>query len=206
MSRRSRGQVGQDLFVLSEFNFKKGGFFVEFGAANGIDLSNTYLLETEFGWRGILAEPAKGWHEVLKKNRSSPIETDCVWRDSGSVLTFNEVEVGELSTIDSYSGSDAHEEVRRSGKTYKIKTISLEDLLKKYNAPNEIDYLSIDTEGSEFDILSAFNFDKYLIKIITCEHNFTNTREQVHALLTQKGYVRRFADNSQLDDWYVRSE
>ena len=52
----------QHLFDLSELEFKRNGFFVEFGAANGIDLSNTYLLETEFSWTGILAEPATYGH------------------------------------------------------------------------------------------------------------------------------------------------
>ena len=51
----------------------------------------------------------------------------------------------------------------KKGKKYRIKTISLEDLLLKYNAPVVIDYLSMDTEGSEYEILSAFNFDKYKI-------------------------------------------
>ena len=64
----SKSELRQDLFALSEVGFKENGFFVEFGATNGIDLSNSYLLETEFGWDGILAEPAKKWHEKLIVN------------------------------------------------------------------------------------------------------------------------------------------
>ena len=71
-------QLKQDLFVLLETGFKRGGYFVEFGATNGIDLSNTYLLEREFGWTGILAEPATAWHEALQRNRNAIIDTDCV--------------------------------------------------------------------------------------------------------------------------------
>ena len=77
------------------------------------------------------------------------------------------------------------------------------DLLKKYNAPKEIDYLSIDTEGSEFEILNAFDFDAYKIKVITCEHNFTPMREEIYKLLGSKGYVRKYQEFSQFDDWYV---
>src|SRR5579872_4950705 len=53
LTARSRSQIRQDLFVLSELNFKRDGFFVEFGAAGGVEDSNTYLLEEGFGWRGI---------------------------------------------------------------------------------------------------------------------------------------------------------
>tara|TARA_B100001964_G_C14239456_1_gene604201 strand:+ start:290 stop:670 length:381 start_codon:yes stop_codon:yes gene_type:complete len=64
---QSKAQLRQDLFVLSELEFKKNGYFVEFGATNGFDISNSYLLETKFNWKGIVAEPAKKWHHELKK-------------------------------------------------------------------------------------------------------------------------------------------
>ena len=89
-------------------------------------------------------------------NRSCIIETDCVWHESNSVLTFNEADLGEYSTIDAYAASDLHSQNRVAGKRYDVKTISLEDLLEKHGAPREIDYLSIDTEGSEYDILKLF--------------------------------------------------
>lgn len=46
---------------------KKMVFFVEFGATNGVDLSNTHILEKKFNWDGVLAEPAHIWHSALKK-------------------------------------------------------------------------------------------------------------------------------------------
>ena len=63
----SKAQLHQDIFVLAEHDFKSSGYFVEFGATNGHDLSNTYLLDTQFGWRGIVAEPEKSWHEASIK-------------------------------------------------------------------------------------------------------------------------------------------
>ena len=203
--RKSKSQLRQDLFVLSELDFKKNGYFIEFGATNGIDLSNTFLLENEFGWQGILAEPAKCWHQQLKKNRSAIIETNCVWSESNATLTFNEVKNAELSTVNNYSTSDFHKGKRNSGNKYEVKTISLLDLLDKYNAPKKIDFLSIDTEGSEYEILKNFDFNKYEIKIITCEHNFTPMREKVFALLSQNGYVRKYEKISRVDDWYVKA-
>jgi FkbM family methyltransferase len=200
----SKSQLRQDLFALSYLDFKKNGYFVEFGATNGVDLSNTYLMEKELGWNGILAEPATVWHKDLKKNRKCNIENNCIWKDSNSNLTFNQVAVAELSTISSYSDTDLHKEARKEGKTYNVKTISLEDLLLKYNAPHFIDYLSIDTEGSEYEILNNFNFSQYTFGVITCEHNFTLMREKIYSLLTKQGYQRVFEDLSLFDDWYVK--
>ncbi len=202
---RSKSQLRQDLFVLSRLAFKSDGYFVEFGATNGLDLSNTYLMEKELGWNGILAEPARCWHRDLKKNRSCSIETDCVWKDSNSKLTFNQVAKAEYSTINSYSETDLHKKTRKEGKTYEVKTISLNDLLKKHDAPKHMDYLSIDTEGSEYEILSHFDFSQYSFEIITCEHNYTPMREKLYSLLTQQGYRRVLEDLSLFDDWYVKS-
>lgn len=202
--KKSKSQLRQDLFVLSELNFKNNGYFVEFGATNGFDLSNTYLLEKEFGWSGILAEPARCWHKVLKENRSANIDIHCVWKESGVSLTFNEVDTAELSTINTYSESDIHKDIRKQGKKYEVNTISLNDLLSKFNAPFHIDYLSIDTEGSEYIILSNFDFTKYSFSVITCEHNFSPMREQIYILLSKHGYMRKYQNLSKFDDWYVK--
>lgn len=201
----SKSQLGQDLFVLAGTGFRKNGFFVEFGATNGRDLSNTWLLEKCFHWNGILAEPARTWHGALRANRSCWIETACVWTETGSDLTFNEAPVPELSTIEAFTGCDHHGASRQGGCSYAVPTISLQDLLDRYDAPNVIDYLSLDTEGSELEILQAFDFDKYAFRTITCEHNFTSNREAIHALLTSKGYVRVFEHLSRWDDWYAHS-
>ncbi len=200
----SKAQLRQDLFVLAECNFKRNGFFVEFGATNGVDLSNTHMLEKEFGWNGILAEPAKRWHADLIKNRSCKIDMNCVWQESDATLAFNETNIAEYSTIKSHSSADLHSEARKDGNAYDVNTISLTDLLKKHDAPRQIDYLSIDTEGSEFDILNAFDFGRYQIGIITCEHNHTEARSKIFSLLSRNGYVRKLEKLSHFDDWYVR--
>lgn len=202
-SGKAKSQLSQDIFVLSETGFKKGGYFVEFGATNGVRFSNSHLLEKEFGWAGIVVEPAKIWHEDLVKNRSCFIDFNCVWGSTGDFIEFNQTKNAELSTIDNFSNGDEHAKNREDGIKYLVPTISLMDLLKKYNAPKVIDYLSIDTEGSEYDILKDFDFDAYRFNIITCEHNFTPMREKICELLTSKGYVRKYPYLSLLDDWYV---
>jgi FkbM family methyltransferase len=200
----SQAQLRQDLFVLSELGFKRGGFFVEFGAASGKELSNTWLLEKHFGWQGILAEPAKCWHQRLAANRSCEIEHRCVWESTGERLFFDEAESAELSTISDFSAGDMHAEARKKHQTYEVTTVSLNDLLGGRPQPSSYDYLSIDTEGSEFEILSACDFIKYPFKVITCEHAYTPKREKLHRLLTSVGYVRKHENLSDFDDWYVR--
>lgn len=200
----SKAQLHQDLFVLSELDFLRNGYFVEFGATDGKTLSNTYLLEKRFAWTGILAEPARCWHKALRRNRKSLLDTRCVWSTSGKRLLFNETEIGELSTIDSFSSSDGHKAGREIGIRYEVETTSLLDLLDYHCAPRLIDYLSVDTEGSELDILSTFDFDKYSFRVISVEHNFTESRERIRALLEKNGYVRVHEWLSRWDDWYVQ--
>ncbi|QKQ25912.1 FkbM family methyltransferase [Candidatus Reidiella endopervernicosa] len=184
--------------------FKTNGYFVEFGASDGIKFSNTYLLEKEYGWQGILAEPGKIWHTDLANNRDAAVDHSCVWSSSHDTLSFTEADVATLSTISKFSDHDHHAKTRKESTTYEVKTLSLNDLLEKHNAPRQIDYLSIDTEGSEFEILNSFNFDKYEISIITCEHNFTRNREQIFNLLSRHGYRRKFTTLSKFDDWYFK--
>ena len=201
-----KSQIGQDVFALFALNWKRYGFFVEIGATNGIELSNTYLLEKDFGWTGILAEPAKVWHDDLKKNRTAAIDFDCVWRETGQKLGFTVSAVAEFSTLTDFAGKDAHTQVRIGGDTYEVNTVSLSDLLVRHNAPHNIDYLSIDTEGSEFDILETFDFNRHRISVITCEHNFSPQREKIHQLLVRNGFSRVYEGFSRWDDWFVNQE
>lgn len=200
----SKAQLQQDLFVLLETKFKYRGFFVEFGATNGVSLSNTFILEKDFGWSGILAEPSRYWKDGLRKYRNVQIEEKCLWSESKELLDFKETEMGSLSTLLKFSNEDTHKSNRKEGIIYKVETISLNDLLIKHNAPKFIDYISIDTEGSEYEILKNFNFESYTFGIITVEHNYTPMREKIYNLLIKNGYERKFTEYSQFDDWYIK--
>jgi FkbM family methyltransferase len=202
----SRSQLRQDLFVLAMLGFPRGRYFVEFGATDGIALSNTYALEKHFGWNGIVAEPAKMWHKALSRNRSCSIDQRAVWSRSGQRLEFNETVVGAVSTLERFSSSDLHAKVRASGRLYSVQTVSLSDLLDFHSAPQVIDYLSIDTEGSEAEILGSFDFSDYIFKVITVEHNFTKTRVAIKEVLEKNGYVRILEDLSSFDDWYLNRD
>jgi FkbM family methyltransferase len=195
----------QDLFCLFHLNNKVEGYFVEFGAMDGITHSNTFLLESQYGWSGIVAEPARRWRCSLKQNRTCSVDFRCVWRKSDELLEFNEPVDPGFSTLKSLSYSDYHATIRKKGSIYDVNTVSLTDLLRHYDPPRVIDYLSIDTEGSELEILNSFAFEDYEIRVITVEHNYTNRRIQIHELLTSKGYKRVFDQLSMYDDWYVRN-
>lgn len=201
----AKSQIHQDIFVLVLLDFKRKGFFIEFGATNGVDFSNTWLLESEFGWEGILAEPSKQWHHELQNNRQCHISNKCVWKSSNESIIFNEVHQSGFSTIDSFSSDDHHFLSRKKGTKYSVETVSLNDLLSSFNAPKKIDYLSIDTEGSEYDILSTLDFCTWDISIISVEHNFTYSREKIRTLLEENNYKRVLTTVSEFDDWYVKS-
>ena len=202
----SKSQIFQDLFVLHVVDSKPSGFFVEFGATNGVGLSNTHILEAKFGWKGILAEPARCWTAELQANRNCTIDTRCVWTESGKTLKFLESSDAELSTVHTFEDRlDVHTTTRTENKMYDVETVSLTDLLTVHNAPRHIDYLSIDTEGSEYPILAHFDFEAFDINVISVEHNYVEKdRTQIQQLLTSKGYRRVLEKFSQWDDWYVK--
>lgn len=201
----SKSEFCQDLFVLSILDFKKKGYFVEFGAQNGIDHSNSYLLEKKFGWNGILAEPSKGSQKKLIENRDSHICFDCVWHSSNEKVMFWELKSVGLSGISTGLKNRDLEQKRLKGrKEYTVNTVSLNDLLDRYKAPNDIDYLSIDTEGTELEILRSCDFNKYSFSVITVEHNFSTERDCLYDLLSKNGYKRILENVSKVDDWYLR--
>ena len=199
----SKSQLLQDLFVLEKLNFKTNGFFVEFGATNGKDLSNTWLLEKNFSWSGVLAEPGKNWHRELSENRKSYISTKCVWKSSGETINFNQTIYPEFSTIGSLTNFDGMEKSRQSQESYLVETISLQKLLDDARAPKFIDYLSIDTEGSEYEILESFDFSTYQFAILTVEHNHNSNEIKIDELLLRAGYIRVHHSISDFDGWYV---
>ena len=202
----SNSQNLQDLFFIWELNKKKNGFFVEIGACDGVLFSNTLLLERDYGWNGILVEPARCWHEKLRNNRNSVIAYDFIGAQSGETILFNEAPEAEFSGAHQLVKLDHNSNRRIGGFQYEIKTLSLKDLLERNQAPKNIDFLSIDVEGGELDILSHFPFNKHTIRAICCEHNFTSQRDKIYGLLLNKGYLRKYESLSGNDDWYFLNQ
>ncbi|WP_094511857.1 FkbM family methyltransferase [Synechococcus sp. MW101C3] len=199
---KSRSQLGQDLWVLEQLGWKRGGYFVEFGATDGVLLSNSWLLEKHFGWEGICAEPNPKLFERLQQNRSCTLSPACVYRSSGERMRFVLADayggLAELGTEDQHGAK--REAYAAAGEVMEVTTTSLMDLLAQHGAPPLIDYLSIDTEGSELAILEGLDWERYRFRCITVEHNFTAQRQGLQTLLEARGYQRQEA---QWDDWYV---
>lgn len=206
-NKEANAQLFQDLWVQFELGEIRDGYFVEFGATNGITMSNSHLLEKHYDWTGIVAEPNPDFHERLGRERDCHISHKCVFSSTGDHVPFLCTEKGMYSRIKSINPDDHNEgRMRLDPEEVMVETISLNDLLYEFDAPETVDYLSVDTEGSELEILQAFDFSKRMVKTFTIEHNFTPMRAAIYDLMTANGYVRRFPEFTRFDDWYIHQD
>ena len=204
--RNSPSQLNQDLFVLYFLDGIKNGFFIEIGACDGVQFSNSLKLEI-LGWNGIISEPSPYWIDKIK-NRKCIITTKAVFKESNKKLDFSTVQnFPDLSGLKNSFNKDENDKFRKDSKIHQVDTITLNDLIDQ-NAPNQkINYISIDTEGSEYEILQNFNFKKHSVDIFTIEHNFIeNKRDAIFNLMIQNDYLRVFQNLSQFDDWYIKKD
>lgn len=167
--------------------------------------SNTYLLEKRFGWSGILAEPNPDCLPEIRANRSCFISNKCVYSRSGERLPFRITDVSGLSRLSAIDPADRMEVHRTSFREEMVETISLDDLLTEANAPPVIDFMSVDVEGAEYEILSHFDFRRWEVRAISVEHNLARQRDAILELLTRNGYRRIWPHATHIDDWYVQS-
>ena len=161
----------------------------------------------------MLSEPSPQWHDSLKMNRkNSTIITDCIWKETGKKLDFFMSDIGEYSTINDFIENEIKSipgntrARKKGGKLVSVETISLNDVIKKYFNDSCPSYISIDTEGSEYEILKAFDLNKYRPKLFTVEHNFTENERKIDEHLITNGYVRIFRKLTTFDAWYIPFE
>ena len=166
-------QAGQDKIIKNHFfQNKKNGFFIEVGAYDGIIGSNCYHFEKFLGWEGIAIEPSNIQYDKLKKNRKCKTINKAI-SDEVKDVEFLEVVEGltQMSGINNENYT-ATELIKKNGKSKtkksKITTTTFEEEIK---SDIEIDYLSIDIEGGELDLLKSVDFNKYRIKVISVENN-----------------------------------
>lgn len=190
-----RSQIGQDKWVAEiVFPGKREGFFVDIGAYDGVTISNTYVLEKRLGWRGICIEAGPAYRE-LRNNRSCTCENTCLAAAPGSVkFSLSNWNSGITGFLDNHG---------RGGTVEKeMQTETLASVLKRNRAPSVIDYCSLDTEGSEFEILRSFPFEDYVIRSMTIEHNNAAAVQlPLRGLLSSRGY--RLFMQVGIEDWWL---
>lgn len=204
-------ELDQDVLALAVSGEKSQGYFVEFGVMDGKFASNTYLLEKHHGWTGILAEPARRFHADINQNRQCHVDHRAVTNCTGQKLKFQEMTTNEgmSGLTDFFDPKEMHFDRRNNtpSEFYAVETVSLNDLLDQYQAPNHIDYISMDTEGSETAILEAFDFASRVVDLWTVEHNHcTAARNRIWEIMTDNGFRRVLDSYSRYDDWYIKKD
>jgi FkbM family methyltransferase len=201
----SFSQLQQDLVALwlkkKIFGTEDQGYFVEFGATNGIQLSNTFMLEKIYAWNGLLCEPSINYYHLLQKNRNVTTDNRCVFSTSGEVLEFVDYDVGEHSSISGFSRNGQFCNGDQEKVRYQVESVTLEVLLTSRNAPKLIHFLSIDTEGSEYEILKNFEFHKWEIVFVCVE--LSHNSDLIVEIMMSNGYLRILSDYSRWDGWFV---
>jgi FkbM family methyltransferase len=176
-------QDGQDKTVLEHLNEMRDGYFVDIGAHDGITFSNTYVLEHQFGWSGLLIEANPAILHSLRNNRKSIIAHETLWSTSCE-MEFKSIEGDTLSGLTEVL---THKKaLTRPNKPYFVMTKTLDQVLDQYECPNHINYMSIDIEGAEYEVLSTFSFSR-TFDIISVEH--LRNKEEITNLLGRQGYM-----------------
>lgn len=194
-------QANQDRWIYNILSHKKNGFYVDIGAYDGIQTSNTYIFEKYLNWEGICIEPNTNAYENLVKNRNSK-NIMCALSDYNGFCNF--------------LGDKIIDKINQNTPCFTLETILTDNL-----APREIDYISIDVEGHEYDVLKNFDFKKWNIKLMTIEHNFyvhgSIYKDKLYDLMTKNNFIRIVEDvvcldsnpeyfNKIYEDWYINSE
>ena len=191
-------QENQDKY-LEENIFKgyKNGFFVDVGAYDGKHINNTLYFENTNQWKGINIEPNKKVYDVLEKNRPNNINLNCaVCNYDGETEFFlnngyTEMISGIKNYFDSRHFTRLMNENNQMGSTTeltKVNTKRLETIFDEYNV-SHINYLSIDVEGAEFEVIKSINFEKVFIDVIAFENNFDDASIPIINYLESQKFV-----------------
>lgn len=202
-------QYGQDKWLYENyFKNKQKGFFMEIGADDGVDKSNTKFFEETLEWSGICIEPSPERFKLLETNRICICENVAISDNEGEVEFMDISGWGKALSgiVDKYSGSHMNriqnELKNPNNKGYNIvnvKTTTLNNLLEKHNV-TDIDFCTVDTEGGEYDIIKNIDLVRFNIKIFIVENNYGD--ESVNNYLTSNGY--EMIKKINVDNVYVK--
>jgi FkbM family methyltransferase len=180
------GRHHQDRIILDLLNHKRDGVFVDIGATNGIISNNTFKMESDYDWKGLCIEPNNDFYLELIKNRQCICLNVCVgsYNQNGIVKFKEDQGNGELSKI-SFSGFNSYKPC------YDFNTI-----MSSLDLGTNIDFLNIDTEGNEINIINDINFDKFNIRSLCYEHNShlgemqLCHKDMIEKILLSRGYSK----------------
>lgn len=180
-------QYNQDKFLNQViFLNKKNGFFIDIGAHDGISFSNSLFFERFNDWSGICVEPNPSVFNKLVSNRKSINLNVCIGSENKKVK-FTQIEgYSEMLSGITEKYDDRHIErinndiLIKGGKINEIEVdmVTLSDVIELRN--KRIDFISIDTEGNEFDIISSIDFDLLDVKSLVVENNYKDNRTAAH--------------------------
>jgi FkbM family methyltransferase len=174
-------QFGQDRYLFEKFfKEKKNGVFVDVGANDGVTFNNSYFFEKNLGWTGICVEPIPKVFAQLQKVRKAHCVQGCI-RSGQENARFFHVKGGKIAEMfsglaDQYDSQQflraqyEIEECKGSVEIITVKCFDLTSLLLK-NGITHVDYLSVDTEGGELEILQSLDFQSIQVDIIDVENN-----------------------------------
>lgn len=198
-----KSQNLQDLITLDLFGFKRKGVFIEAGACDGVLNSNSFFLEKNFEWTGLLVEPIREYYKKLKQNRDVATANVALSQVNNKEVDFLVAANKDLSTIRGYEKNDYHSDNRASYNVIKVISKTLDEIIEEKLQTFEIDFLSLDTEGSEYDIIKAVDFLKHKINVICVEHNLSSNRNLIHNHLLKNNYKKLETPFLEIDDFYI---
>lgn len=199
-----KSQLNQDLWVLYKSGNSRGGFFVEVGACHPVRLSNTYLLETNFDWQGLLIEPNTDITNELEMHRKSKIVPVAV--GAAGTMKLQIAKDPEFSQSQKLNISQKHKGFKSTGRSIDVQVIPLSEIFSLHKVPSIFEFLSVDVEGAELDVLMSNDWTKWRPRLLVVEHNFRKDRTEIKNFLLLNGY-QLSKDNSVFswDDWYEDS-
>lgn len=191
-------QNGEDFLLWNFFGKKTNGFYVDVGAFDGIHLSNSLSFEQK-GWSGICIEPHPAYFRLCKhsRNRAICINAACVDNDSEDTVEFFSEELGLLSGTCCDREEDVKTRYKNRGLMFKgfnkikVPAVTLNNTLVKYLPPGtEIDFISIDVEGTELEVLRGLDINMFRPRVIILEANSEKTKASIDDHLVKlNGYV-----------------
>jgi FkbM family methyltransferase len=175
----SYAQNFEDVMLARVFAGRDNGFYVDVGAADPVNLSVTKWFY-DLGWSGLNIEPNKQLFDRLAAGRPRDINLDCGVGATASEAQFLELDVGELSSFDPRVQQNAQSR-GAAGATRVVKVVPLTDLLAEHCEGRRIDFLKIDVEGWELEVLKGLDLRRFRPVVILAEATVPLTRVESHA-------------------------